>query len=451
MLAVSLLTGLLFGLAPTWQTTRLDLMVSLKDQAGASAGRSRMALNKLLVVIQVALSLFLLIGAGLFVRTLRNLKTLDAGIDYKNIVQFSIDPGSGYNREQLVELQRRMLARLESLPGARSATLQNGSLLTGGGMIYGVTVPGYTLTPDENTSCNTLTVGPRYFETMKMPLLAGRDFGPQDERPVASGNLPIGKLAFDRPQNMDGAPPLSAVINQAMARYFFGRENPIGERFILNRNRQAHEIIGVVKDAKYMNLRESPPRTYYTYHFQQPSPFYMRLHLRVDGDAAAYAAVIQRLVREMDPQLRLFGLRTMEDVVDDSLVQERFIAQIAGAFSIFALLLTCVGLYGVMSYAVMRRTNEIGIRMALGAQVADVVRLVMREALLLVALGAGIGLAAALATTRLVATLLFGLTPNDPVTIALAMLLLIGIAALAGYLPARRATKIDPLDALRHE
>ncbi len=445
-LAVSVLTGLLFGLAPAWQATRLDLTSSLKDQTGASAGRSRMALNKLLVVMQVALSLFLLIGAGLFVRSLRNLRTLDAGINYENIVQFSIDSGGGYDAAQRSNLYKQMLARLETLPGARSATFSSGGLLSGDLMAFGVTVPGYTPGPDENLSCNALAVGPRFFETMKMPLLAGRDFGPQDERPASSGNNP-GAKGFEPSQLVVDAPPLPAVINQAMARYFFGQQNPVGKRFITLRGAgQPFEIIGVVKDAKYMNLREQPPRAYYTY-----GSFGGTLHLRTDGDPTGYAAMIQRLAREIDPQLQVVRLRTMKDVVDDSLVQERFIAQISGAFSLFALLLASVGLYGVMSYAVTRRTNEIGVRMTLGARGADVVRMVMKETLLLVAIGMAIGLGAALATTRLISTLLFDVRPTDPATIAAAVLLMIVVAALAGYLPARRASRVDPMTALRCE
>ncbi len=443
-LAVSVLTGLLFGLAPAWQATRLNLTASLKDQTGASPGRSRMTLNKLLVVMQVALSLFLLIGAGLFVRSLRNLRTLDAGINYENIVQFRIDSGSGYDAAQRVNLHKQMLARLEALPGARSATL-GGSLLSGDLMAFGVTVPGYSPRPDEDLTCHTLIVGPRFFETMKLPLLAGRDFGPQDDQPVPSGIQPAYK-GMDPRQETASAEPLPAVINQMMARYFFGQQNPIGKRFNLRRTGQAYEIIGVVKDAKYRTLREPMPRTYYTYSVRGSM-----LQLRTDGDPADYATVIQRLVREMDPQLQVVDLRTMKEVVDDSLVQERFIAQIASTFSLFALLLASIGLYGVMSYAVTRRTNEIGIRMALGARGPDVVRLVMHDVLLLVLLGAGIGLTAALMSTRFVSTLLFGLTPTDPLTIALATLLLIGVAALAGYLPARRAAHVDPLVALRYE
>jgi predicted permease len=446
-LAVSVLTGLLFGLAPAWQATRLNLTASLKDQTGASAGRSRLTLNKTLVVTQVALSLFLLIGAGLFARSLWNLRTLDAGLNYENIVQFSIDPGGGYNAPRRSDLYKQALTRLEALPGVQSATLLYFSLLSGGGIGLTITVPGYTPAPDENMECNVMAVGPRFFETMKMPILAGRDFGPQDERPAPTSSQP----AATGPQSLASAPPLSVVINQAMARYFFGNENPVGKRFNLKGNGQPYEIFGVTKDAKYLNLREQPPRTYYPYYFQLPERDNMTIQFRTSGGTTDYAATLARLARELSPQAQVVGLRMMSDVVNESLTQERFIAQLGSAFSLFALLLACVGLYGVMSFAVTRRTGEIGIRMALGAEARDVIRLVMREVSLLVALGAGVGLAAALAATRLVATLLFGLTPTDPLTIALATLLLIGVAALAGYLPARRAARVDPLVALRHE
>jgi predicted permease len=444
-LVVSALTGLLFGLAPAWQATRLNLTASLKDQTGASASRSRLALNKTLVVTQVALSLFLLIGSGLFMRSLRNLHALDVGFDYENIVQFSIDPGGGYDAPRRSNLYKQTLARLEALPGAQSATLLYFSLLGGGGVSFNVSVPGYTPAPDENMSCNEMAVGPRFFETMRMPILAGRDFGPQDERPPAPPNSQPGA-----PPSMAGAPPLYAVINQAMARYFFGNENPIGRRFIVRRDWQV-EIIGVTKDAKYMNLREQPPRTYYLYYFQHPQREGMTFQLRASGGTADYAATLGRLARELNPQAQVVGLRMMTDVVNESLTQERFIAQLGSAFSLFALLLASVGLYGVTSYAVTRRTNEIGIRMALGARGADVVRMVMKETMLLVAVGMAIGLGAALATTRLISTLLFGLSPNDPATIAAAALLMIVVAAFAGYLPARRASRVDPMSALRSE
>ncbi|MBO0858869.1 MAG: ABC transporter permease [Chloracidobacterium sp.] len=437
-LGISVLTGLLFGLAPAWQSTRVDLTASLKDQSGASASRSRLAFNKLLVVAQVALSFFLLIGAGLFVRSLRNLRSLDIGFDYENIVQFSIDPGAGYNLAQRVNLYRQILSRLESLPGARSATLSIFSLIGPSGISVDVTIPGDVRRAEDNPPCQVLIVGPRFFETMKMPILAGREFGPQDERPSPPGD-----------QSQSNPRPLRAVINQKMARYFFGDENPVGKRFI--HIGQEIEIIGVAKGAKYATLREPAPHTFYLYYFGRPTQSDMTFHLRTIGDPTDYVGTIQRLVREIDPQSQVIDLRTMRDVVDESLMHERFIAQIAGSFSLFALLLACVGLYGVMSYAVTRRTNEIGIRMALGATAQDVTRLVIREVTLLVALGVGIGMAAAIATTRFVSAMLFGLEPTDPLTLTLATLLMIGVAALAGYLPARRAARVDPMVALRHE
>jgi predicted permease len=333
-----------------------------------------------------------------------------------------------------------MLARLEALPGAQSA-----SLLSGGGVSFNVSVPGYTPAPNENMSCDEMAVGPRFFETMKMPILAGRDFGPQDERPPAPPNRQPGA-----PPSMAGAPPLYAVINQAMARYFFGNENPIGRRFITRRDWQV-EVIGVTKDAKYTNLREPTPRAYYLYYFQQPRREGMTFQLRASGGAADYAATLGRLARELSPQAQVVELRMMTDDVNESLTQERFIAQLGSAFSLFALLLTCVGLYGLMSYAVTRRTNEIGVRMALGARGADVVRMVMKETMLLVAIGTAVGLGSALATTRMISSLLFGLSPNDPATIAAAALLMTVVAAFAGYLPARRASRVDPMAALRCE
>ena len=446
-LTLSILTGLLFGLAPAWQATKLNLTASLKDQTGGSTGRSGLTLNKLLVVTQVALSLFLLVGAGLFVRSLRNLRSLDAGFNHENIVQFNIDSGSGYKAAQRSKLYQQALARLEALPGARSATLSSFSLLSGNTNGNRVAIPGYTPGPDEDLICRTLLVGPRFFETMQMPILTGRDFGPSDERPVAAA-APATDSGLP-PNPATEAQPISAVINQTMARYFFGNENPLGKRFSLRGDASPIEIIGVVKDAKYETLREPAQRTYYLYYFQQPERFGMTFQLRTGADAAGYAATIGRLVRELDPQLQVIRMRTMTDVVNQSLVQERFTAQVASAFSLFALLLACIGLYGVMSYAVTRRTSEIGIRMALGARGADVVRLVMKETMLLVIAGVTIGLAAALTTMRLISSLLFGMTSTDPLTIVLAASLLILAAGLAGYLPARRATRVDPMVALR--
>jgi len=272
-----------------------------------------------------------------------------------------------------------------------------------------------------------------------MPIVYGRDFGPQDERPI-----PVAS-----PGSVTQTPLLYAVINQSMARFFFGDKDPIGKRFTSEGKKQ-FEVIGVTQDSKYSDIKEQTPRIYYTYYFQQPRREGATFQLRTDTQALDYG-VIQRLVRELDPQVQVIGLQTMADVVDQSIVQERFIAQTATAFSLVALMLACIGLYGVMSNAVTRRTNEIGIRMALGARSGDVVRLVMREVLVLVVLGTVIGLLASFATMRLLSNFLFDVRPTDPLTIVFATLLLILVAGLAGYLPARRASHVDPLIALRAE
>ena len=447
-LVVSLLTGLLAGLAPALRATRLDLTSSLKEQAGHSnGGRARLPLNKILVVTQVALSLFLLVGAGLFVRSLRNLMYLDAGFDRENVTLFELDLGTDYPVARRVNLYKQLLARLEALPGARAASFSSYSLLSGTSQSMKASVDGYTPPPEENMLCKQLWVTPHYFATMGIPLLRGRDFGTQDE-------LTASEIAEEVAKR-----PLVAVINQTMARQFFGDDNPIGKRIRFpgypDKNSEPFEIVGVVKDAKYLTLREKTPRITYFPFLQMPNDFGSTFQLRAVGDPAGLASGIRRITQEIDPRVQTLDLRTMNDVVNKSLAQERFVAQIAGFFSVFALLLACIGLYGVMSYTVTRRTREIGVRMALGAQGGDVLRMLLRETMLLVVAGLAIGLAAAIATTKMIESmlfdLLFGLTATDPLTIALATWLLLAVAAVAGWLPARRAARVDPLVALRHD
>jgi predicted permease len=457
-LAVSMLTGILFGLAPALRATRLDLTTSLKEKAASgSLGRSRLALNKVLIVAQVALSLFLLIGAGLFVRSLQKLRSLDAGFEPENVLVFTVDPGYGLSAAQQTNLYRQLLARLEALPGARAASVSNRLLLnfsmaTGGNTVK---VPGYTPSAGEDTSCRVLWVGARFFETMGMPVLQGRDFVPPEEQPVeaSTGQQAVGQATQNAPLSNEVA-PRAAVINQTMASDFFGHENPVGKDFYFvdgGLSATHFQVIGVVKDAKYASLRETPQRGFYLSYFQNPSAGSLTFLQRTTGNQAGFGQAIQRAVRELDPRLQVVGLKTMDDVVNESLARERFIGQLASFFSLFALLLACIGLYGVMAYAVTRRTNEIGIRMALGARGMDVVRLVLKETMLLVAVGVTIGLGAALATTRLISSLLFGLTPTDPLTIVVAALLMIAVAGLAGYLPARKASRVDAMTALRYE
>ncbi|MGH9767723.1 MAG: ABC transporter permease [Blastocatellia bacterium] len=454
-LAVSLLTSLLFGLAPALGATRLDLTSSLKDAAGVGAGRSRLTPHKLLIVTQVALSLFLLVGAGLFIRSLRNLRNLDAGFDRENVTLFSLNTPGGYTLAQRINLFQQTLKRLEALPGARAASLASFSLLSGAGSNSNIVVEGYANGPDEDMDCHRLWVGPNYFATMGIPLLQGRDFGPHELQP--QGGLLADQPAASQTPHPNATPgaPIAAIINQTMARRFFRDGNPLGRRFrVRNGPLQgiSIEVIGVIKDAKYYNLREQTPPTYYLSFFQRPRKGEVpTMLLRSFADPASTTMAIRRVARELDPQAQILNLRTMNEVVDRSLLQERFVAQLGGFFSLFALLLASIGLYGVMSYGAARRTREIGIRMALGARAADVIRLVLRETMLLVGAGVIIGLGAAFAATRLVASLLFGLSPTDPLTVTLAALLMFAVAALAGYLPARRASCVDPMTALRHE
>jgi predicted permease len=455
MLVVTLLTGVLFGLAPALRATRLDLSSSLKNTVSESAGRSRLAPHKALVVAQVALSIFLLVGAGLFVRSLQNLKSLDAGFDRENVTLFALDTGSDPPARR-VNLQKQLLERLESLPGARSASLSHLPLLSDTRITSSITVEGYAQKPDEDMGCHRLWVGPKFFATMGIPLLQGRDFSSQELQPVAGD--PSDNAAPGQSSQPQANAQLAAVINQTMARHFFGEQNPIGRRFRFSSGPLTVfpiEIIGVVKDAKYENLREQSRRIFYLSFFQWPYDIRQmadqQILLRAFGDPSNTAAAIQHAVRELDSRSQVLDLRTMNDVVDESLTLERFVAQLGGFFSLCALLLACIGLYGVISYGAARRTNEIGIRMALGARSADIARMVMKESILLVAAGIAIGLGAALGAMRLISSLLFGLAPNDPATIVAAVLLMVAVAALAGYLPARRASRVDPMTALRRE
>jgi predicted permease len=432
----------------------------LKDNAGGSTGRARqwrVPLPKVLVVAQVAFSLFLLIGAGLFVRSLQNLKNLDAGFDRENVVLFGLDTGNGYTPARRVQLQQQLLERLESLPGARSASISHLGLLSGGRTTNNIAVAGDTRRPDEDRRCFQLQVGAKYFTTMGIPLLQGRDFSLRELQPLIG--LPGQPAATGQPQlSAQSNATQVAVINQAMARYFFGEKNPVGQRFSFREGPYKDtpiEIIGLAKDAKYEDLREPTRRIFYLSYFQWPhggsQSVETRLLLRSIGDLSSAAAAIQRAVREIDPQLQALELQTMNDVVNEALTQERFIAQLGSFFSLAALLLACIGLYGVMSYAMARRMQEIGIRVALGAQRLDVIRLVLRETLWVVISGVAIGLASALAATRVITSLLFGLAATDPPTIAIAVVVMLSTALLACWIPARRATKVDPLVALRTE
>jgi predicted permease len=439
--AISVLTGILFGLAPAFRGTRLDLTPALKESAGrGSMGAHRSArsgLGKALVIAQVAMSLLLLVGAGLFVRTLQNLENLNIGFNRYNILLFGIDPTqNGYKGEKLASFYQELQGRLEALPGVRSVSVSSHTLIGGGVRIGGFSIQGYAPEPtdtDRDTSGGVYfnSVGPRFFETMGISLLLGRTIGPGDT----------------------SAAPRVAVINQTLAHRYFVSSNPIGRRFGGDAKTSGDiEIVGVVGDATYADLRRGVPPTVYVACLQQTEQLGpMFFEVRTAGNPMDIVASVRRAVQSLGKNLLLFDLKTQTQQIDQTLFQERLFAKLSSFFGLLALVLACVGLYGIMSYAVARRTNEIGIRMALGAERHDILGMVIRETLIMVALGVAIGIPAALAATRVISSLLYGLKPTDPLTIIVSASVMIAVAAFAGYLPARRATKVDPMVALRYE
>jgi predicted permease len=435
----SLLAGVLFGLAPAWRATRVDLTPALKDSDRGPATGPRLSLGKTLVVVQVSLSLLLLIGAGLYARSLEKLKSLDAGFDQENVLLVSTDPRMiGYQGRRIADLYQRMLDRIKTIPGVRSASLTRQGLLSASGSISSVYVDGRAPRAEDNVYSEDDSgipfycgVGPEYFETAGMTILRGRGLTAQD----------------------DERAPRVAVINETFARYYFGDENPIGRRFGISEERSGQvEIVGVVKDAKYNSLRKPSPRTYYMPYRQDPSSWReTTFQIRVTADPAGVITAVRQAAREIDANLPLFNVKTLATQVDESLAQERLIGAVSSFFGALALSLAAVGLYGIMAYAVGQRTREIGVRMALGAGRGAVLRMVLRQGMTLVLIGAGLGLAASLAVTRVIANQLFGVEPTDPVTFIGAPILLLIVALVACLVPARRATKVDPLIALKCE
>jgi len=434
----SLLTGLLFGLAPAFRSSRLDLVAALKGTAGNVTGSvARQRSLQALVVGQVGLALVLLVGAGLFVRTLRHLKGLDAGFNRENVILFDINFTDRPETARWTAFYKELLARLEALPSVRAASLFNWGFLSGNFWTDAVVAEGYQAAPGENLECAGTSVGSRFFEAFGMAVLSGRNFDAQDERPISSTNTTALR---------------TAVINQAMARRYFGEANPLGRRFyFVHQPARKFEIVGVVPDARYRTLREAALPTFYVPFFQEDRGSGATLALRTSSDPQAAMASLASVVREVDRTVRVRDVRTMNDVVNGSMHQERLVAQLGGFFSVFALMLAILGLYGVLSFAVVQRTREIGVRVALGAQRHEVLSLVVGKGLKLVLVGSLIGLAGAWAVTRLVSNLLYGVSPTDPLTFAGAALLLVVVAVLASWVPARRATKVDPMEALRCE
>ncbi len=442
--AVSLLTGVLFGLSPALRSTRLDLTPALKESSGTLLGVTqgkrglRLGLGKTLVVTQVALSLLLLVGAGLFVRTLVNLESVNTGFNRRNLLLFGIDPTQdGYKGQRLVGFYQELTRRIESLPGVRSVTMSMSTLIAGGVSINSVSIPGYTPKPGQKNAVGELEayfnrVGPNFFETLGIPLALGRTIGEGDTE----------------------AAPKVAVVNQTFARQFLSGGNPVGRRFGFGDEKTARdtEIVGVVGDAKYSDLRREVPPTVYVPCLQDVKwlgP--INFEVRTVGDPMQMASAVRRVAQDLDSNLALYQIRSQVDQINMSLFQERLFARLTSFFGLLAALLACVGVYGIMAFAAAQRTREIGIRMALGASRGEILQMVLRETLLLVAIGTAAGILTALGAARLIASLLYGLKPADPLTIAVATLLMLAAAALAGYVPARRAARVDPMVALRYE
>jgi predicted permease len=438
-LGLSLLTGVLFGLAPAWRATRVDLTPALKDSAKSSSAASRSLLSKSLVVVQVALSLLLLIGAGLFLRTLRNLQTVETGFNRQNLLVFGVDPGLiGYKGDRLAALYRQMSERIEAVPGVRSVTFSRVTLLSGSISSRGVFLSGATRGADGRVqptgSTNIHQVRENYFETMEIPLLQGRSLTPKD----------------------DERAPRVAVVNRTFAEQFFPNEDPVGRRFSFDPDKPGEvEIVGLCADAKYSSLREEIPPTAYSCWLQELSRVgSATFEVRISGDPTSSIGAIRDAVRDAEGNLPLNNIRTQADQADQSLATEKLFANLLSFFGLLAQQLASIGLYGVMAYSVSQRTREIGIRMALGAQRRDVLGMVVKQGIVLALLGIVLGLAGAYVLTRWLESaerMLYGVRPTDPTTFVVVAVLVLAVAFIACWIPARRAAKVDPMVALRCE
>jgi predicted permease len=431
-LAVSIVTGLIFGLAPALQSTRPALAGTLKDQAGSVVGGTSVGLRKALVVAQVALSLLLLVGAGLFMQSLNNLRTLNPGFVTDNLISFALNPMlNGYTQERGLQFYRQLTEKLSQKPGVVSSTLAVMPLLDGSEWDSSVTVEGYAAKQGEWINPHMQFVSPGFYATLKVPVLLGRDFTIRDGK---------------------GAPKVGIVNERFAKRYFTG--SPVGRHVGMGGDpgtKTDIEIIGVVADTRYEGLRDEIPHELYIPYPQLESVQGMTAYVRAAGDPTQLLNSMRTLVNEVDPNVPIYRLRTLEQQLDKSLMSERLLASLSSVFGTIATLLAAIGLYGVMAYMVTRRTREIGIRMALGARSTTVIWLVMREVMLLASIGVAIGLVGAFGATRLVQAQLFGILPTDLLTMIGGAFGIAAVAALAGYLPARRATTIDPMIALRWE
>jgi predicted permease len=429
--SAALATGLLFGLIPVWRAAEENLAGALKEGGTALLASGRAGrLGRRLAVGQVALSVVLLAVAGLFVRTLANLESVRFGFDQENLLLFDIWPGlNGYSDAGLARFYDTLRERLAALPGVREASMSMHPPIGGGVSISNLRVSDAPVKSRIDVHRNI--IGPGFFSTLGIPLLEGRAIDSRD----------------------DDSHPRVAVVSRSLARALFGSNDPIGRRVDFGESRKDEfEIVGVAGDARYHGVREGPPPTIYLSYKQTARmlPF-ITFEVRSSGSVLALFPEVRRVVAALDPNLPLERLETQKDALTRVLYLDRLFAALTAAFGLLALVLAAVGLYGTLAYAVAGRTREIGVRMALGARRADVIAMVLRSGLGQAALGVAVGLAAALFAARFLRSLLFGLSPEDPLTLVVSVGVLLGAAVVASYLPARRASKVDPMEALRAE
>jgi predicted permease len=442
--AVAAVTAVVFGLAPALQSARPQLAPTLKDQAGALAGGVRQArFRKSLVAAQVALSLLLLVGAGLFVRSLMNLRDLGPGFPAERLLAFNLDPSlNGYKPDRAKIFYRSLNDELLAMPGVSAAGLASMPIMQGGEWDSGVTVEGHEAAPQEDMQAYMNSIGPGYFKALGVPIVAGRDFTLQDTGEQKHGTAD------------DDYAPRVVIVNEKFVKRFIKDGHALGRHVGFGTDPGTAtdmEIVGVVKDIKYTSLRDEIPIQMFIPYLASRFVGEMTVYVRTMLPADQLVGLARERVRALDPNLPLYSVRTMEERVTDSLVVERLVAGLSAAFGFLATLLASIGLYGVMAYNVTRRTREIGVRMALGAFGGDVIWLVLREALVLLAAGFLVGLPATLLLGRYAQSQLFGIHFADPLTLGLAIVSLAAAATLAGFIPARRASRVDPIRALRYE
>jgi predicted permease len=429
--AVTIATGLLFGLAPAWMAARSEVSGSLKESAQTASRRRKGLGGKSIVAFQIALSTLLVVGAGLFVRTLVALRSIDAGFRTDHLILFSISPpAKRYTPGKDVDLHSRLEEEFGAIPGVQSVTAASLAYISNSMSNETFLPAGESRDEKKDQAEYFNAVGNGFFASMGIPIIAGRPFGPEDTATSAK----------------------VAIINQSLARKRFANTNPIGKEFKTGDDKLGPvRIVGVCADTRYADLRDDPPAQFFMLYRQQTEVGGMNYAVRTRIEPGVLAASLRNVVKKVDRDLPIVDVRTQQEQIDATMQTERILASLTAGFGLLALALACVGIYGIMAYSVANRRNEIGIRMALGAQPGQVQGMILRESTWLSVAGIAAGIAAALLLTRLIKSMLYGIQPYDPVTLASGVLILLAVALAASWIPARRAAAVQPMQALRHE